>query len=244
MRISEVAKMTGLSVSNIRFYERKGLLAPVREEESKYRDYTPQDVEVLKRIILYRKMNLTIDTIYLLMNGAASLEEVLKRQEKELIAQREMLQGSIELCRRMQREPDPEHIDVDDYLNYVHTEEKAGQRFAEVEELLEDWADFLRLPQGLYPFMGNFHAGRLIQNVWVSRGISALVLLVCIGLPITAIWGASHREGGAAAPMTAVFFWLTWLVCLAYAFLRFRKQVRGKHGGDKRENGEAGQRRN
>ena len=57
MRISEAAKITGLSVSNIRFYEKKGLLAPVREEESKYRDYAKEDIAQLKRIILYRKMN-------------------------------------------------------------------------------------------------------------------------------------------------------------------------------------------
>ena len=38
MRIGEVAKRTGLNVSNVRFYERKGLLAPVREEESNYRE--------------------------------------------------------------------------------------------------------------------------------------------------------------------------------------------------------------
>lgn len=32
MRISEVAARTGLNISNVRFYERKGLLTPDREE--------------------------------------------------------------------------------------------------------------------------------------------------------------------------------------------------------------------
>ena len=45
MRISEVSKLTGLSVSNIRFYGKKGLLAPVREEDSKYRDYSEENVQ-------------------------------------------------------------------------------------------------------------------------------------------------------------------------------------------------------
>ena len=44
MRIGEIAKLTGLNISNIRFYERKGLLCPEREEDSKYRDYTEADV--------------------------------------------------------------------------------------------------------------------------------------------------------------------------------------------------------
>lgn len=33
MRIGEIAKRTGLNISNIRFYERKGLLAPKREQD-------------------------------------------------------------------------------------------------------------------------------------------------------------------------------------------------------------------
>ena len=37
MRIGEVAEKTGLSISNIRFYEKKGLIGPEREAESKYR---------------------------------------------------------------------------------------------------------------------------------------------------------------------------------------------------------------
>lgn len=241
MRISEVAKLTGLSVSNIRFYEKKGLLAPVREEESKYRDYSAQDVRQLKEIILYRKMNLPIETIYLLMRGEASLESVLRHQEEELTAQREMLQGAIELCRKMQREPDLEHIDVDAYLNYVYTEEEAGRKFAQVEELLEDWADFMHLSQRMYPLMGNFSAGRLVQNVWVSRGISAALLLACIGLPLGAIWGLCHEDGGAFPTLTAVFFWITWFACLLYAFLRYRRLVRGKRGGDTQEKGKKSQ---
>ena len=44
MRIGEIAKRTGLNISNIRFYERKGLLTPKREQDSQYRDYTEEDV--------------------------------------------------------------------------------------------------------------------------------------------------------------------------------------------------------
>ena len=60
MKIGEVANETGLSISNIRFYEKKGLLTPSRKEESGYRDYTIEDVSRLKTILLYRKMGLPI----------------------------------------------------------------------------------------------------------------------------------------------------------------------------------------
>ena len=72
MRISEVASRTGLNVSNVRFYERKGLLIPDREEENQYRDYTEKDVKRIKQILLYRKMGISIETIYLLLNGKSN----------------------------------------------------------------------------------------------------------------------------------------------------------------------------
>ena len=91
MRISEVANRTGLNVSNVRFYERKGLLTPVRDAESKYRDYTQEDVKRIKQILLYRKMGISVDTIYLLLNGQADMRDVLLRQKRELQLQIENL---------------------------------------------------------------------------------------------------------------------------------------------------------
>ena len=83
MKIGEIANETGLSISNIRFYEKKGLLAPSRKEESGYRDYTVEDVNRLKTILLYRKMGLPIETIYLVFQGSVSLKVALERQMQE-----------------------------------------------------------------------------------------------------------------------------------------------------------------
>ena len=60
MKIGQAAQLTGLTISNIRFYERKGLLEPERNDQSKYRNYSEQDIRRLKQIILYRKMNMPI----------------------------------------------------------------------------------------------------------------------------------------------------------------------------------------
>ena len=63
MRIGEVAQRTGLSISNIRFYEKKGLNGPDRNAQNRYREYGEEDVRRLEEIILYRKMDFTIETI-------------------------------------------------------------------------------------------------------------------------------------------------------------------------------------
>lgn len=51
MKIGQAAQLTGLTISNIRFCERKGLLEPERNDQSKYRNYSEQDIRRLKQII-------------------------------------------------------------------------------------------------------------------------------------------------------------------------------------------------
>lgn len=220
MRISEAAKITGLSVSNIRFYEKKGLLAPVREEESKYRDYSEEDIARLKKIILYRKMNIPVETIYLLQNEKVSIANVLQRQEEELQIQKEMLQGSIDLCKKMLEEDDLQNIDVDYYLNYVKNEEENGTRFAEVEELLEDIADF----SGLSSFRP--WTGYLFTDGRIRRGFSLALLLFCVFVPVFQI--VEGIRGDGMFPTAKICFWIIWFLGLGIAFLRFRKGRRGQ----------------
>ena len=85
MRIGEIAKRTGLNISNIRFYERKGLLTPKREQDSQYRDYTEEDVLQVKTILLYRKMGIPIETVYLLLHGQEEMKVMLFRQKLAFI---------------------------------------------------------------------------------------------------------------------------------------------------------------
>lgn len=219
MRISEAAKLTGLSVSNIRFYEKKGLLSPVRQEESKYRDYSMEDIEQLKKIILLRKMDISIESIYLMENGGASFTNILKRQEEELIARKEMLQGAIDLCRQILTEQNPEDIDIDYYLNYVKEEEAQGHRFAEVEELLEDLAEFTRLTQ----FRGDPYVGKFFRNVWVIRVLSLLAMACIVLVPLEGIINASAALAGW---IPAVIWWSLWLIGLGTSWFYFRKNKR------------------
>ena len=146
MRIGEIAKRTGLNISNIRFYERKGLLAPKREQDSQYRDYTEEDVLQVKTILLYRKMGIPIETVYLLLHGQADLKEVLFRQQLALQEEIENLNGSLQLCQMLLQEEHPklEGAQIETYLNYVHEEEEKNVQFACISELMEDMSAYTR----------------------------------------------------------------------------------------------------
>ena len=88
MKIGQAAQLTGLTISNIRFYERKGLLEPERNDQSKYRNYSEQDIRRLKQIILYRKMNMPIEKIASMLDDPAVSEELVRQQLQEDIALR------------------------------------------------------------------------------------------------------------------------------------------------------------
>lgn len=221
MRISEVAKMTGLTASNIRFYEKKGLLAPARDAESKYRDYTDEDARRLKTILLYRKVGMPIETVYLILNHGIPAGEALKRQEQELISQKEMLEGSVALCQKLLQEPDIGRADVDYYLNYVGGEEEKGRKFAAAEELLEDIAVFTKLSA----LRSDPYVGKWFCVPWFMKAMVLAAALAVIGLPAIEIYFEFYNGNPDAR---RVFFWVSWDVMLAASFAMFRLWKRRK----------------
>lgn len=167
MKIGEVAKATGLSVSNIRFYEKKGLLMPSRDKESQYRDFSEEDVERLKKIIVLRKAGISVEKISLLFFGRITLYEVLCSQERELREQMKQLEGAAALCDFMKSEEDIRTMDVEACLHYMETEEQKGRNFADVLEMAEDLMDYtgdMCFPYnpGLWIMLGRYR----MQPIW------------------------------------------------------------------------------
>ncbi|GAK12437.1 MerR family transcriptional regulator [Geomicrobium sp. JSM 1781026] len=62
MKISELSNRTGVSTRSIRYYEKKRLIQPFREENG-YRVYDEQDIERVKAIQLFLDIGLKTDEI-------------------------------------------------------------------------------------------------------------------------------------------------------------------------------------
>lgn len=224
MRIGEVAKRTGLNISNIRFYERKGLLCPDREDNGKYRDYTDEDVIRIKRILLYRKMGISIEIIYLLLNGQAQLEDVLQRQQELLQEEISNLYGSLKLCSMLLEKGDENEseVELDTYLNYVYREEKQGVKFAHPEELLEDVAVYTG--DVLLP-------GNPLACWWYSHPVAARVISVifwCVVVICPAINIIEARLNGTHPNLLILAAYLVIVAAYIFNFLRFRR-IKRKH---------------
>ena len=217
MKISEAAKLTGMNVSSIRFYERKGLLLPERESGSKYRDYTEADVQRIKQIFLYRKKGISVETIELLLKGKANLREVLAEQKRLLEEQITELKGASELCKLVMKETEiPENEKLEEYLNYVYQEEKKGGRFAEVRELLEDLGDY-SATAGVWgiSFMG------MGMRKWLVGAGAVGVLLFMIVIFGIRVWDAIQNMN--APSIGAAVIWGMLAVAYGTGFLNYLK---------------------
>ena len=51
MNIRQIEEQLGIPRANVRYYEKEGLLHPQRGENN-YRNYSEEDVETLKKIVL------------------------------------------------------------------------------------------------------------------------------------------------------------------------------------------------
>lgn len=217
MKISEAAKLTGMNVSSIRFYERKGLLLPERESGSKYRDYTEADVQRIKQIFLYRKIGISVETIELLLKGKANLREVLAEQKRLLEEQITELKGASELCKLVMKETEiPENEKLEEYLNYVYQEEKKGGRFAEVREFLEDLGDY-SATAGVW---GISFMGMGMRKWLVGAGAVGVLLFMIVVFGIR-VWDAIQNMN--APSIGAAVIWGMLAVAYGTGFLNYLK---------------------
>lgn len=69
--ISEVAKIFNITTNKIRFYEKKGLLEPTRDENNEYRVFSDTDILKLQSILLYRTIGMPIDNIKSIIQGTS-----------------------------------------------------------------------------------------------------------------------------------------------------------------------------
>ena len=87
MTIKDVEERTGLSRSNIRFYEKEKLIEPSRNESNGYRDYSENDVENIKKIAYLRTLGISIEDIRRIISEKVTLQETLEKQNEVLKSQ-------------------------------------------------------------------------------------------------------------------------------------------------------------
>ena len=216
MRISEVAEKTGLSISNIRFYEKKGLIGPDRDKDSKYRNYTEEDLALIKQILLFRKMDFSIETISNILNNKLTIEDAIQNQIAELEEKRDSIQSSIDLCLKIAGDGEYSSLDTDYYLSYVKEEEKKGRVFGQLNDLLDEVSDYYD-----YCFWNTPFAGFVMPGTRYGKALSVILLAVMLLMPLVAIgedWIKMHSLSFGSVCLAVI-----WWGIMVYSLVGYKK---------------------
>ncbi|MPM34320.1 HTH-type transcriptional activator mta [bioreactor metagenome] len=98
MKISEVAKLTGITVRTLHYYDEIGLLKPSEITESGYRLYSKGSLETLQQILFFRELDFPLNEIKEIMtNPNYDKTEALNKQKELLIKKRQRIDNLIGL---------------------------------------------------------------------------------------------------------------------------------------------------
>ncbi|MCM1326642.1 MAG: MerR family transcriptional regulator [Bacteroidales bacterium] len=123
MTIKEVEEQTGLSRSNIRFYEKEKLIMPSRNDKNGYRDYSEKDIEIIKKTAYLRTLEIPIEDIRRIISKEVSLAEIVQKQTVTIQTRMDGLNRAKIMCERMLAEGNIsfEELQVEKYVTDLNT---------------------------------------------------------------------------------------------------------------------------
>ncbi len=214
MKIQELEKELNITRSNIRFYEKEGLINPPRKENG-YREYSQEDIAKLKKIIIFRKLGITVADIKSIFDGTLSLQTAIENNIDRLHKEIEELNGAIEVCEQI-REDKSEEKDFpqDHFWNVINNREKQGEKFNDIlKDYLEIELDMFKRVFGLKHTKKKLSFKQII--------LIALTLCTVRGLMCQFVWKSATFFEGFSYPL--VIFALASIVIAPICYFAHKK---------------------
>lgn len=98
MTVKEVEKLIGITSSNIRFYEKEQLLAPARNSNNNYRQYSQEDIDRLQKIKFLRTLGVSVLEIKKIIDGDSELSAVIEERKEQILKEEVTLQQLQNIC--------------------------------------------------------------------------------------------------------------------------------------------------
>lgn len=202
MTIKEVEEQTGLSRSNVRFYEKEKLITPARNESNGYRDYSGSDIENIKKIAYLRTLGISIEDIRNVIEEKVPLREVLQKQNDMLNGQIADLNRAKILCEKML---DAENMEYDDL--------KVEQYVTELEDYWNDNRPVFKVDSVSFLYIwGSFVTWAVITIVCL---LTALLSYANLPQEIPVQWS----DGQASSLVNKIFIFAYPAVCIVIRYL-------------------------
>ena len=166
MKINEVEQLIGITKRNIRFYEKEGLLAPGRDAANGYRNYSDADVEALRKIKLLRKLDVPMEEIRKMQQGALTLTDGLRRHIIQLEREQENRATIRSLCQELAEAGEQlPTLDAERWLSEMERmEQEEGTRFVNIHKK-DTMTHYIGPVVAALVFVG-LMAGLIVLMVW------------------------------------------------------------------------------
>ncbi|MDR3597227.1 MerR family transcriptional regulator [Clostridium sp.] len=96
--VNEIAKLTGITVRTLHYYDEIDLLKPSNTSDAGYRLYSNSDIATLQQILLFKEMGLELKLIkQIISNPNFDQMEALKKHKEMLMLKKKRLENLIKL---------------------------------------------------------------------------------------------------------------------------------------------------
>lgn len=145
MTVSQVARLTGVSVRALHYYDEVGLLRPSGRSEAGYRLYAPADLNRLQQVLFFRELGFPLEEILRIVTDPGFDVGAALRTQRQLLAEKAvrlqaLLTAVDQAIARAERGDRMETQDVKEMFKDFRPEdyaEEAEQRWGDTEAYRE-----------------------------------------------------------------------------------------------------------
>lgn len=132
MKVNEVAKLTGITVRTLHYYDEIGLLKPSEITETGYRIYNESDIDVLKQILFFRELDFPLSEIKgILKSEEYDKKTALKNHKVLLMKKRERIDKLLKLLEKTIKGEDSMNFEAFDMSEIQAMKEKYAKEVRE-----------------------------------------------------------------------------------------------------------------
>ena len=189
MKINEMEALAGISKKNIRFYEEQGLISPRRNKENGYREYSAEDVDILHKIKLLRKLGVPIEEIRRLQRGECTVNDAMRRHIITLEREEKNIRQAVALCAQIKEsEAGMDELDAEGIIRRMDEMEKQGTSFHNKQR--QDVKVRYVAPVVITVLMVALMLGVVLLMLWAYKSspedappmaFLAVIILICVG---------------------------------------------------------------
>ena len=129
MTIKEASEITGVSIDNLRYYERIGLIPPIPRNKSGIRDYNEESIKWIKFVLKFKKAGMSLEAISEYIKLAHLGESTKKARRDILIELKESLEERI---KELQECLDVANYKINNYYNLCDPN---------ITEIIDNWKE-------------------------------------------------------------------------------------------------------